>query len=191
MQCTVRVCSTKISWRSGFSPWEEEEMLLNLRERHRGLHNQNRESSGTKAHPFCRTQPVWRSKVTDRQLRPESRPETRRQRQVKKQGLQTPLSRISSGPAQMDSATLTDGQTDRRMEVLSNTVDVCPLWYCTLWVLLFFLGFCCRIFWSVNLLHIYSGAFTHLYFCAIYYLKGGTWESRIIREFLKKEKLCE
>lgn len=32
------------------------------------VQNQNRESSGTKAHPFCRTQPVWRSKVTDTAL---------------------------------------------------------------------------------------------------------------------------
>lgn len=89
----------------------------------------------------------------------------------------------------MDSFKLTDRLTDVWRVC---PVDVGPLWYCTLWVLLFFLGYCCRIFWSVNLLHIYSGAFTHLYFCAIYLPEGrGVGENWIIREILEKRNNFE
>lgn len=56
-------------------------------------------------------------------------------------------------------------------------------------MLIFFLCYCCRIFWSVNLLHIYSGAFTtYIFVLYIYHRGGAEGERRIIAEFFGEKK---
>lgn len=84
--------------------------------------------------------------------------------------------------ARQDTRTGTDhwakAKTNRAVAPIMATA---LLQYCTLWVLIPFLCYCCRIFWSVNLLRTYTyiniyiyifRSIHHLYFCAIYLPHG-------------------